>query len=207
MDSLPPGHHPDWRTSVLLLIWGTASPGGFLGTGGSCLPRYAGAPREHGLAMLGAPGGLCWTASPSTHQWAYPAHTRGSFRFTTKGTKGVPGALPLDPVGGLLSSPQRRQAPLPPRKGCLFGWHASHKPPAVPRIDSRKCSLDRTKGKNKTDLPTYSKWQIDLFLWHKPYRGGCGHRRGSGSEKCFTFRSVPLRGVPRGGVPLWEILW
>ena len=67
--------------------------------------------------MLGAPGGLCWTGSPSTHQWAYPAHTRGSFRFTTKGTKGVPGALPLDPVGGLLSSPQRRQAPLPPERG------------------------------------------------------------------------------------------
>ena len=105
MDSLPPGHHPDWRTSVLLLIWGTASPEGFLGTGGSCLPRYAGAPREHGLAMLGAPGGLCWTGSPSTHQWAYPAHTRGSFRFTTKGTKGVPGALPLDPVGGHYHPP------------------------------------------------------------------------------------------------------
>ena len=121
MDSLPPGHHQDWRTSVLLLIWGTASPGGFLGTGGSCLPRYAGAPREHGLAMLGAPGGLCWTGSPSTHQWAYPAHTRGSFRFTTKGTKGVPGALPLDPVGGLLSSPQRRQAPLPPERGASSG--------------------------------------------------------------------------------------
>ena len=29
------------------------------------------------------------------HEWAYPAHTRGSFRFTTKGTKGVPGAVPL----------------------------------------------------------------------------------------------------------------
>ena len=106
MDSLPPGHHPDWRTSVLLLIWGTASPGGFLGTGGSCLPRYAGAPREHGLAMLGAPGGLCWTGSPSTHQWAYPAHTRGSFRFTTKGTKGVPGAAPLDPGAWLPHFPR-----------------------------------------------------------------------------------------------------
>ena len=35
--------------------------------------------------------------SPSTHQWAYPAHTRGSFRFTTKGTKGVPGLCPWTP--------------------------------------------------------------------------------------------------------------
>ena len=31
------------------------------------------------------------------HQWAYPAHTRGSFRFTTKGTKGVPGLCPWTP--------------------------------------------------------------------------------------------------------------
>ena len=32
-----------------------------------------------------------------SHQWAYPAHTRGSFRFTTKGTKGVPGLCPWTP--------------------------------------------------------------------------------------------------------------
>ena len=141
MDSLPPGHHPDWRTSVLLLIWGTASPGGFLGTGGSCLPRYAGAPREHVLAMLGAPGGLCWTGSPSTHQWAYPAHTRGSFRFTTKGTKGVPGAAPPGPPWGALSSPQRRARrcaalPLPPRRtlhGRSWGRRRSALPSALDR--------------------------------------------------------------------------
>ena len=52
--------------------------------GGPCGPRYAGAPREHGLAMLGAPG---------------------DFRFTTKVTKGVLGALPLDPVGGHYHPP------------------------------------------------------------------------------------------------------
>ena len=63
----------------------------------------------------------------------------------------------------------------------------------MPRIDSRKCSLDRTKGKNKTDLPTYSKWQIGLFLWHKPYRGGCGHRRGS--------EASPLGEYPEGVSP------
>ena len=33
------------------------------------------------------------------HGWAYPAHTRGSFRFTTKGTKGVPGLRPWTPRG------------------------------------------------------------------------------------------------------------
>ena len=42
-------------------------------------------------------GSLCGGGSPSTHQWAYPAHTRGSFRFTTKGTKGVPGLCPWTP--------------------------------------------------------------------------------------------------------------
>ena len=49
-------------------------------------------------ALCPAPGGdLCEVGSPSTHQWAYPAHTRGSFRFTTKGTKGVPGLCPWTP--------------------------------------------------------------------------------------------------------------
>ena len=58
--------------------------------GGPCGPRYAGAPPR-------APG---------------------DFRFTTKVTKGVPGALPLDPVGGALSSPQQRGALLPPERVC-----------------------------------------------------------------------------------------
>ena len=153
MDSLPPGHHPDWRTSVLLLIWGTASPEDFLGIGGSCLPRYAGAPREHGLAMLGAPGGLCWTGSPSTHQWAYPAHTRGSFRFTTKVTKGVSGGAPLNPRGGHyhppsgVAAPPRRTLPLgagggvglcfPPRRIGVSGCRYPFLYPAKKLLDAR----------------------------------------------------------------------
>ena len=51
----------------------------------------AGAPREHGKAMLG---------------------TQGDFRFTTKVTKGVSGGLPPEPPWGALSSPQRlRRSP------------------------------------------------------------------------------------------------
>ncbi len=30
-------------------------------------------------------------------------------------------------------------------------------PPSEPRIESRECSLDETRGKNKTDLPTQLK--------------------------------------------------
>jgi len=57
---------------------GTASPrGSWSRGGGPCGPRYAGAPPR-------APG---------------------DFRFTTKVTKGVPGALPLDPVGGHYHPP------------------------------------------------------------------------------------------------------
>ena len=61
-----------------------AVPGVCLLRGGRSAPPTPGA-----FAGLAAPAG-----SPSTHQWACPAHTRGSFRFTTKGTKGVPGLRP-----------------------------------------------------------------------------------------------------------------
>ena len=57
--------------------------------------------------------------------------------------------------------------------------HPRDKAPAAPRIENRECSLDETKGKNKTDLPTNSKWQIGLFLWLKALSRGCGNRRGS----------------------------
>ena len=62
--------------------------------------------------------GQCPLGSKSTdlgscfHQWAYPAHTRGSFRFTTKGTKGVPGLCPwTPPEGGTLFPPCGVAAP------------------------------------------------------------------------------------------------
>ncbi len=49
------------------------------------------------------------------HGWAYPAHTRASFRFTTTGTKGVPGLPPLDPAGGHYHPPPAA-LPLPPER-------------------------------------------------------------------------------------------
>ena len=85
--------------------------------------------------------------SPCSHQWAYPAHTRGSFRFTTKVTKGVSGGAPLNPLGGHyhppsgVAAPPRRTLPLgvgggvglcfPPRRigvsGCRYPFLYSGK--------------------------------------------------------------------------------
>ena len=50
-------------------------------------------------------------------------------------------------------------------------------------------------------MPTNPKWQIGLFLWHKPYRGGCGLPQGERERKVKHFSLGPPRGVPRGGVP------
>ena len=70
--------------------------------------------------------------------------------------------------------------------------HPRGKEPVVPRIDSRKCLPEETKGKNKTDLLTKPKWQIGLLLCLKPYRGGAACRRGD---------NVPPSGDSKGRSP------
>ena len=64
----------------------------------------------------------------------------------------------------------------------------------MPRIEKIECSLDETRGKNKTDLPTKSKWQIGLFLWQKTARvqASAQHQRG---------RFLCTGGIPKGGSP------
>ena len=52
----------------------------------------------------------------------------------------------------------------------------------MPRIDSRKCSLDGTKGKNKTDLSTSSKWQIDLIFVVEGSPARCVSERSKGGD-------------------------
>ena len=84
--------------------------------------------------------GRCPSALPTRGRSAraWPCHARhpGDFRFTTKVTKGVPGALPLDPVGGptekcstfqshppsdaLRRSPQKREGATKGRGICHF---------------------------------------------------------------------------------------
>ena len=70
----------------------------------------------------------------------------------------------------------------------------------MPRIEKTECSLDETRGKNKTDLPTNSKWQIGLLLWQKVARRE--PERSAASAK----RAVTTHwGIPKGaalGAPL-----
>ena len=151
--------------------------------------------------MLGAPGGLCWTGSPSTHQWAYPAHTRGSFRFTTKGTKGVPGALPLDPVGGLLSSPQRRQAPLPPERGASSdGTQAINR---LPRhgLTAGSVPLIEPKEKIRPICPPTQSGKSVFFCGTNPIEGVAGTAGGAGAKSVSLFARSPSGEYPEGVSP------
>ena len=100
------------------------------------------------FAGLVAPAG-----SPCPHQWAYPAHTRGSFRFTTKGTKGVPGAAPPGPPWRALSSPQRRRAPLPPEGLSMGGVGGG----AGLRFPPRRIRDRAIKGRDVTKPSLYLK--------------------------------------------------
>ena len=119
------------------------SGGFFAGAGSPCTPRYAGA----------------------------PPCTRVTFSPMRKSPKNLPeGCPPLGtPRGGYYHPPSGVAAP-PQKGGATPGSTQKPNPPAAPRIESRECSLEGTKGKNKTDLTTNSKWQIGLFLWLKAAR-------------------------------------
>ena len=126
-------------------------------------PQRAGAPREHGFAMLGAPGDFMRDGSPSTHLLGAPPQTPGDFRFTTKVTKGVSGGAPLNPLGGHyhppsgVAAPPRRTLPLgvvggvglcfPPRRigvsGCRYPFLYSGKNCCEPGGEHRPYMADR----------------------------------------------------------------
>ena len=81
---------------------------------------------------------------------------------------------------GALSSPQQRGALLPPERGATPGSTQATK--QLPRhgLTAESVTPGVAWGEKKTDLPTNLKWQIGLFLWLKPYRGGAGT---AGGEK------------------------
>ena len=111
------------------------------------LPPMAGAPREHGFAMLGAPGDfLMRRKSPKTHQ-----EPPGSW------TSGEGGLAPFDPP-----------ALCPSGIGCgSLNPQASSGASHLPRhgLTAEGVTPGKTRGEKKTDLPTNPKWQIGLGLW------------------------------------------
>ena len=122
--------------------------------------------------------------------WAYPAHTRGSFRFTTKGTKGVPGLRSWTPLGGHYHPP--RGVAAPPERGETPGSTQKSNLTTAPRIDSGGCDPRCSSGRKKTDLPTNSKWQIGLLLWLKvarrePERSAASAKRAVRDGYSFQF--------------------
>ena len=103
----------------------------------------------------------------------------------------------------VLTSGEGGVAPFDPPALCPSGivcdnlnLQASSGASHLPRHGLKTESVPSMKPeeKTKTDLPTNSKWQIGLFLWHKPYRGGAACRRGS--------EASPSGGP---GVPPWRI--
>ena len=80
--------HSRWRSGSIIL---PNSGGFFAGAGSPCTPRYAGAPLEHGLAMLG---------------------TRVTFPSRGKSPKARQGLRPLESPEGDASLPLRFPHPL-----------------------------------------------------------------------------------------------
>ena len=122
--------------------------------------------------MLGASGVFAELIAPAPTMRALRPAPRVTFSPMRKSPKNLPEGV--SPSGyspwGALSSPQQRKRCSPQKGEKLRAARKLHNPPAAPRIENRECSLDETKGKNKTDLPTSSKWQIGLFLWQKVAR-------------------------------------
>ena len=129
-------------------------------------PQRAGAPPR-------APGDfLVRRKSPKTHQ-----EPPGSW------TSGTRGRTPLD-------SP----APCPSGIGCgsiepAESSGASHLPSHG--LKTQSVISVELEEKIKTDLPTNPKWQIGLFLWLKPYRGGAGTAGGAGAKSETLFARSP----------------
>ena len=119
-----------------------------------------------------APGDfLMRRKSPKTHQ-----EPPGSW------TSGTRGRTPLD-------SP----APCPSGIGCGgLNPQASSKP-TLPSYGLKTESVPSMKPekKNKTDLPTNSKWQIGLFLWLKVARRETERSAASAKRAAATHRGIP----------------
>ena len=130
-----------------------------------------------------------------------PAPTSGPTRPTPgvpfvsrrKEPKACQGRCPWTPLGGYYHPPSGGKRRSPPERGASSdGTQAINR---LPRhgLTAGSVPLIEPKEKIRPICPLSLKWQIGLFLWHKPYRGGCGHRRGS--------EASPLGEYPEGVSP------
>ena len=144
---------------------------------------------EGGTAV--PPRGLCRGREPlllqcrrSARAWQSHARHPGDFRFTTKGTKGVPGALPLDPAGG------------PTEKWNTF---QSHPPSSAPRCSPQK-GEGATKGSWICHFEvvraigiSFSRSSVEETpAAFKPWRGDYRHRMCQLCRFCVKFVSGNL---------------
>ena len=132
------------------------------------------------------------------HGWAYPAHTRGSFRFTTKGTKGVPGLRPwtlpvqnVRPHWCCAAACTRATFYHKPRPICHFGLVGKSvfvSPQALPGVTPSAVN------------PWRGRWSCGLRAARSgtPFWGERQSRWGDDN--------APQGEYPEGA-PLWEILW
>ena len=90
-------------------------------------------------------------------------------------------------------APHHTPSPIPRIAPKVAPKRATQTP--APRINSTKSFLRKTKGNNKTDSPTTSKWQIGLFLWQKAARRE-PERSAASAKRAVT----PHRGS-RGAAP------
>ena len=94
--------------------------------------------------------------------------------------------------------------PISNRPPAMCGQHEPPVRPAAPRFESRRCDLCQSRGEDKPDSPTISKWQIGLGQWMKPYRGGAGTAGGApshGEERRGWGVAPPRIGRSRGPRP------
>ena len=162
----------------------------------SALPR-AGAPREHGLAMLGAPGVFAELIAPAPTMRALRPAPRVTFSPMRKSPKNLPEGV--SPSGyspwGALSSPQQRKRCSPQKGEKLRVARKLHNPPAAPRIETGSVPSMKLKEKTRPICPPTQVANRSIFV-AETLLGGCGNAAGG--------TTCPLRGS-RGAAParLW----
>ena len=137
-----------------------------------------------------------------------PAPTSGPTRPTPgvpfvsrrKEPKACHGRCPWTPLGGYYHPPSGGKRRSPPERGASSGGtQATNR---LPRhgLTAESVPPVQLGEKIRPICPPTQSGKSVFFCATNPIEGVAACRRGSGSEKCFTFHSVPLSGS-RGGSP------